>query len=102
MAEPRKLTVYIDYKSPYAYLAKDLVYELERDCAVRVDWLPYDLDLAGFPEQPVSRFKFADRFVRCHRRGNADKGQVVMNGFMVNFAADFGMRQQRGKLRAEN
>jgi 2-hydroxychromene-2-carboxylate isomerase len=48
MAEPRKLTVYIDYKSPYAYLAKDLVYELERDCAVRVDWLPYDLDLAGF------------------------------------------------------
>jgi len=47
MAEPRTLTVYIDYKSPYAYLAKDLVYELERDCAVRVDWLPYDLDIAG-------------------------------------------------------
>jgi 2-hydroxychromene-2-carboxylate isomerase len=46
--EPRTLTVYIDYKSPYAYLAKDLVYELERDCAVRLDWLPYTLDLAGF------------------------------------------------------
>jgi len=48
MAEPRVLIVYIDYKSPYAYLAKDLVYALERDCAVRIDWLPYDLDLADF------------------------------------------------------
>jgi 2-hydroxychromene-2-carboxylate isomerase len=48
LAKPRTVTVYIDYKSPYAYLAKDLVYELERDCAVRVDWLPYDLDLADF------------------------------------------------------
>jgi 2-hydroxychromene-2-carboxylate isomerase len=48
MAAPRTVTVYIDYKSPYAYLAKDLVYELERDCGVHADWLPYDLDLAGF------------------------------------------------------
>lgn len=48
MTEPRTFTVYIDYKSPYAYLAKDLVYEIERDCAVRLDWLPYDLDLADF------------------------------------------------------
>jgi 2-hydroxychromene-2-carboxylate isomerase len=48
MAEPRALTVYIDYKSPYAYLAKDLVYELGREVPVRLDWLPYDLDLADF------------------------------------------------------
>jgi 2-hydroxychromene-2-carboxylate isomerase len=48
MPEPRAVTVYIDYKSPYAYLAKDLVYDLERDCGVGIDWLPYDLDLADF------------------------------------------------------
>ena len=48
MSAPRILTVYIDYKSPYAYLAKDLVYELEQDCGVRADWLAYDLDLADF------------------------------------------------------
>ena len=48
MAEPRVVTVYIDYKSPYAYLAKDLVYELERDFAVRIDWLPYVLDIPSF------------------------------------------------------
>jgi 2-hydroxychromene-2-carboxylate isomerase len=46
--ETRTVTVYTDYKSPYAYLAKDLAYELERDFAVRLDWLPYDLDLADF------------------------------------------------------
>jgi 2-hydroxychromene-2-carboxylate isomerase len=48
MAEPKTLSVYIDYKSPYAYLAKDLVYALAREVPVRLDWLPYDLDLGGF------------------------------------------------------
>jgi 2-hydroxychromene-2-carboxylate isomerase len=48
MAEPRTITVYTDYKSPYAYLAKDPAYELERDFAVRIDWLPYILDIPSF------------------------------------------------------
>lgn len=48
MAEPRTVTVYIDFKSPYAYLAKDLAYELERDFPVRLDWLPYVLDIPSF------------------------------------------------------
>ncbi|HEV8679211.1 MAG TPA: DsbA family protein [Stellaceae bacterium] len=48
MPEQRVVTVYIDYKSPYAYLAKDLVCELERDVAARLDWLPYVLDIPSF------------------------------------------------------
>ena len=48
MPQPRAVTVYIDYKSPYAYLAKDLVYQLERDFPVRVEWLPYVLDIPSF------------------------------------------------------
>jgi 2-hydroxychromene-2-carboxylate isomerase len=48
MTESRTVTLYIDYKSPYAYLAKDLAYDLERDFGVRLDWLPYVLDLASF------------------------------------------------------
>jgi 2-hydroxychromene-2-carboxylate isomerase len=48
MAERRTITAYIDYKSPYAYLAKDPVYELERDFEVQVDWLPYVLDIPSF------------------------------------------------------
>jgi 2-hydroxychromene-2-carboxylate isomerase len=48
MPAPRTVTVYIDYKSPYAYLAKGLAYELERDLSVRLDWLPYVLDIPKF------------------------------------------------------
>src|SRR5437667_9702808 len=48
MAESRTVTVYFDYKSPYDYLAKDLAYDLERDFPVRLDWLPYVLDIPSF------------------------------------------------------
>ena len=44
----RTVTIYIDYKSPYAYLAKDLAYTLEGDYPVRLDWLPYVLDIPSF------------------------------------------------------
>src|SRR5215470_15888290 len=47
MDPTRTIAVYSDYKSPYAYLAKDPIYELEEDFAVRLDWLPYTLDLAS-------------------------------------------------------
>ena len=42
------IKVYTDYKSPYAYLAKDLAYELERETGVRLDWLPYTLDIPSY------------------------------------------------------
>src|SRR5690242_13858999 len=44
----REVAVYIDYKSPYAYLAKDPTWELERDFEVRLKWLPYTLDIPSF------------------------------------------------------
>jgi 2-hydroxychromene-2-carboxylate isomerase len=44
----RHITVYTDYKSPYAYLSKDLEYQLERDVPVRLQWLPYVLDIPNF------------------------------------------------------
>jgi 2-hydroxychromene-2-carboxylate isomerase len=48
MTSFRTLTVYTDYKSPYAYLAKDLAYELERDFPIRLDWRPYILDIPSY------------------------------------------------------
>jgi 2-hydroxychromene-2-carboxylate isomerase len=48
MTAPHTVTVYIDYKSPYAYLAKDLAYELERDYPIRLDWRPYILDVPSY------------------------------------------------------
>ena len=48
MAEPRTITLYTDYKSPYAYLAKDPAYALARDFGVRLDWRPYVLNIPDF------------------------------------------------------
>jgi 2-hydroxychromene-2-carboxylate isomerase len=44
----RTIRVYSDYKSPYAYLAKDLTYELERQAGVTLEWLPYTLDIPAY------------------------------------------------------
>lgn len=44
----RTVRLYIDYKSPYAYLAKDPAYALARDTGVEIDWLPYVLDIPAY------------------------------------------------------
>jgi 2-hydroxychromene-2-carboxylate isomerase len=44
----RKITVYTDYKSPYAYLAKDPTYELAQEFPVELEWLPYVLDIPSY------------------------------------------------------
>ena len=44
----RVVTLYTDYKSPYAYLAKDPAYALARDFGVRLDVLPYVLNIPDF------------------------------------------------------
>ena len=47
MSKPT-IQVYSDYKSPYAYLVKDLVYDLERETGATFDWLPYTLDIPSY------------------------------------------------------
>jgi 2-hydroxychromene-2-carboxylate isomerase len=41
----RVITVYIDYKSPYAYLAVGPTLSLENEYDVRLEWLPYVLEI---------------------------------------------------------
>jgi 2-hydroxychromene-2-carboxylate isomerase len=48
MPQLQTIVVYTDYKSPYAYLAKDPTYELARDFPVRLDWRPYILDIPSY------------------------------------------------------
>ena len=40
----KTIDLHIDYKSPYAYLAVEPAWTLERDFRVRLNWLPYTLD----------------------------------------------------------
>ena len=48
MKPSRTVKVYSDYKSPYAFLAKDLAYALERETGAALDWLPYTLDIPAY------------------------------------------------------
>jgi 2-hydroxychromene-2-carboxylate isomerase len=48
MDRAKTIVVYSDYKSPYAFLAKDLIYTLEDEFEVRLNWLPYTLDIASY------------------------------------------------------
>lgn len=40
--------VYIDFKSPYAYLAVEPTRELERELGVQFDWRPFVLDIPSY------------------------------------------------------
>jgi hypothetical protein len=48
MDRPNTILVYSDYKSPYAFLAKDLIYKLEDQFDVHLEWLPYTLDIPSY------------------------------------------------------
>lgn len=43
-----RITLYTDYKSPYAYIAKAGAYRLEEEFDVELDWLPYTLDIPSY------------------------------------------------------
>jgi 2-hydroxychromene-2-carboxylate isomerase len=58
------VTLYIDYRSPYSYLAKEDAYRLEDDFQVTVDWYPYGIDVEGVYGAVEQRTKREWRKVR--------------------------------------
>jgi 2-hydroxychromene-2-carboxylate isomerase len=42
------LIVYIDYKSPYACLAKDPTYAMRDELGIEIDWRPFTLDIPSY------------------------------------------------------
>jgi 2-hydroxychromene-2-carboxylate isomerase len=44
----RPLIVYLDYKSPYAFIAKDPTYELGEALGIGIDWRPLTLDIPSY------------------------------------------------------
>ena len=43
-----RITVYTDYKSPYAYLANDPIFQLAEEMSVTLLWRPYILDIPKY------------------------------------------------------
>jgi 2-hydroxychromene-2-carboxylate isomerase len=48
LASSAPLIVYIDYKSPYAYLAFDPTCALEDELSIEIDWRPFTLDIPSY------------------------------------------------------
>ena len=48
LASAAPLIVYIDYKSPYAYLAVEPTYALGEELGIEIDWRPFTLDIASY------------------------------------------------------
>ncbi len=77
------VTVYFDYKSPYAYLALEAAYGLENDPGVRVEWLPYTLEIPDYLGAVESRNAHQWRRVKysyMDARRLANKRGLIVRG----------------------
>lgn len=101
------LPIYIDYKSPYAYLATGPAYELEQTHDVIIDWLPYTLDipvyLGGVEDRNPHqwrrvRYSYMDARRIANKRGLTVLGpQKIFNSRPVHVAMLYA--KQAGRLR---
>ena len=105
-----KVIAWIDYVSPYAYVAKAWAYELERDWDVALEWRPYTLDIASFQQSVAERDPHHWRRVRyayMDARRSANKQGLILKGpLKIYYArpANTGMlyAQTHGVFRAYN
>jgi 2-hydroxychromene-2-carboxylate isomerase len=76
-----EVRMYSDYKSPYAYLAFDPGFELERRFNVRVRWRPFQLRIKGKGERSVySEYKVRYSYLDARRWANMRPGGLVLKG----------------------
>jgi 2-hydroxychromene-2-carboxylate isomerase len=107
---PGSVTFWIDYVSPYAFVAKAGAYDLERDYDVIVDWRPYTLDIASFQQSVAERDAHHWRRVRyayMDARRFANKQGLILKGPVKIYYArplNAGMlyAQRHGVFRAYN
>ena len=89
----RDLRFYLDFKSPYAYLALTPVRELEREYGVKFTWLPYVLNIPDFlgtvegrndHQWRRIRYSYMDARRLANRRGLTVKGpQKIFDSSLV-------------------
>lgn len=78
------VTLYVDVKSPYAYLAKEPAYAFE-ESGVEIDWLPYTIDIPAYLGTVVGRNAHQWRRTRysymdCRRLANRRMPPLVIRG----------------------
>ena len=75
------LKLYFDYKSPFAYLAKDLAFALPERFDVSLRWIPYALRIKGKGERSIaSEWKARYSYLDARRWANARAEPLVIKG----------------------
>ena len=79
--ERKEVKMYSDYKSPFAYLAFDPAFELERTFAVTIRWIPFQLRIKGKGERSVyseykARYSYLDARRWARARGIVIRGPL--------------------------
>ncbi len=106
----RTVIHYTDYKSPFAYLAVEPTYELEKEFDLDVIWRPYTLDIASFAGSVEERSEEQWRKIRysyMDMRRFANKRNLTVKGPRRIYnatTASIGMlfAQDQGVFRAYN
>ena len=108
MALPN-VTLYIDYKSPYAYLIKDPAYAFEREFGIEFTWLPYVLTIPDFlgtvkernPHQwRRVRYSYMDCRRQARKRGLVIRGpQKIWDSSLAACGMLYAKRQSDAVLR---
>ena len=106
--EAKPIKLYFDYKSPFAYLAKDEAYQLEEDYRVQIEWLPYvvnipevygDLQTRDQQQWRKIRYSYMDARRWANKRGLIVKGpQKIFDSSLVAIGMLYVRKQ--GKFRA--
>jgi 2-hydroxychromene-2-carboxylate isomerase len=107
---PAEVLLWIDYVSPYAFVAKAGAYQLEADYGIALRWRPYTLDVANFMGKVDERDPHHWRRVRYSymdaRRFANQQGLTLMGPKKIYVArpANAGMlyAQKHGVFRAYN
>ena len=107
---PASVTLWSDYVSPYAFVAKAWAYELEHDYDLALVWRPYTLDIVSFQGSVAERDPHHWRRVRYAymdaRRFANKQGLTLMGPKKIFYARPIqtGMlyAQQHGVFRAYN
>jgi 2-hydroxychromene-2-carboxylate isomerase len=102
--------VYTDYKSPYAYVAKNPTYEFAEKYGVELEWLPYTLRIAEYLGSVEDRsphywrkvkYAYMDARRYANKQGLVLKGpERIYNGYFSN--AGMLYAQRHGFFRAYN
>ena len=80
----QELKLYFDYKSPFAYLAKDVAWELPERFDVTLRWIPFFLRLKGKGERSIySEYKARYSYMDARRWANKRGGFRIMGPLKI-------------------